>query len=189
MGSFSTSDYRIERHSGVCAETGRKIEPGETYMALVVEDGEGLARIDLSMEAWESKPETSPERCLACWRARAPRPNEKPRVFVDDGVLLELLERLGASGQSERASFRFVLMLILMRKKLLRYDRTERSRSGAASGEVSEWWVLTPKADPSKGPLGRWAEDRTIKVLDPHLDEAGISAATEQLGEILNAEL
>lgn len=187
MSAFSSSDYRIERHSGVCAETGRKIEPGETYIALVVEDGESLARIDLSLEAWEAYADNSAERCFGYWRAVAPQPDEKPKVFVDDTVLLELLKRLDDAAQSQRVAFRFVLMLILMRKKLLRYDKTERSTG--ADGQTREWWVLTPKADPTKGPLGRWAEDETIKVLDPHLDEEGIRAVTEQLGEILNAEL
>jgi len=187
MSAFSSSDYRIERHSGTCAETGRKIEPGETYIAMVVEGGEGLARIDLSLEAWEQLTEASVERCFGYWRAVAPHPDQKPRTFVDDGVLLELLHRLAEATEPQRVAFRFVLTLLLMRKKLLRYDKTERART--ADGEVREWWVLTPKADPSKGPLGRWAEDQTIKVLDPRLDEEGVRAVTEQLGEILNAEL
>jgi len=92
-------------------------------------------------------------------------------------------------------------MLILMRKKLLRYDRTERrpvpagvAASAAAESDSpapteADWWLLTPKLDLSKGPLGKWNEAETIAVMDPHLDDEQIRQVSEQIGEILNAEL
>ena len=83
-----------------------------------------------------------------------------------------------------------MLALILMRKKFLRYDGSER-REAQVYGETvtQQWWQLTPKLDPSKGPLGKWNEDQTVEVLDPGLDASRIEEVTQQLGEILEAEL
>lgn len=186
MSSFQSPPYQIDRPSGQCAATGRTLEPGETFVAALVEDESGgLRRLDFSVEAWEAGP--PPHTCFGVWRTTVPEPTRKRKPFVDDEVLMNLLRRLEDADQRQRLAFRFVLMLILMRKKLLRYDRTQRE-PGPDGGE-REWWVLTPKADLSKGPLGKWSDSETIRVLDPHLDEAAIGEVTEQLGEILNAEL
>ena len=105
---------------------------------------------------------------------------------------MNLLRRLADADQPQRIAFRFVLMLILMRKKLLRYDRTEHrpidDGTDASQPPTAEWWIVTPKADLSKGPLGKWS-DETIEVLDPGLDDDQIKQVTDQLGEVLNAEL
>lgn len=191
MTSFNASAYDIEKPSGLCAATGRQMEPGETYVAVLVEEGEGLKRIDLSLEAWREG--RRPDRMLASWQTTVPQPNERKRVFVDDEVLMNLLRRLEEAVEPQRLAFRFVLMLILMRKKLLRYDRTETRPSDGATADgdaaAADWWMLTPKLDLSKGPLGKWKDDEVIAVLDPHLDDEQIRQVGEQLGEILNAEL
>jgi len=204
MTSFNTSTYDIERPTGVCVVTGRRMEPGENFIAALVEEGEGLKRLDISTAAWDEG--RRPDRMLAFWQTTVPEPNEKKKVFVDDEVLMNLLRRLEDAEQPQRIAFRFVLMLILMRKKLLRYDKTERraipagvAASAATASEDSsadqpptteaDWWLLTPKLDLSKGPLGKWKEEETIAVMDPHLDDERIRQVGEQIGEILNAEL
>ena len=185
MSRMQPSSYDIERTTGQCAMTERPIEPGTAYMATLIEEGEELKRVDVSLEAWEAG--NRPKAIFSFWRAVVPMPNEKRRVFVDDEVLMNLLRRLEDATQPQRIAFRFVLMLILMRKKLLRYDATE-NREGDG-GETESWWKLTPKLDLSKGPLGKWSDSETIEVLDPHLNDEQVIAVTEQLGEILNAEL
>lgn len=185
MTQFNAPTYDVQRPTGQCAFTGRQFAPREPYMATLVEEGDLLRRVDVSLDAWQE--ERRPENVFCYWKAAAPEPNAKKKMFVDDEVLMNLLERLADADQPQRVAFRFVLALILMRKKLLRYDRTERQAE--ADGASQEWWVLTPKVDLSKGPLGRWDEARTFRILDPHLDEEGIRAVTDQLSEILQAEL
>ena len=196
MTQFSASGYDVPRTSGQCAATGRALEPGETYYATLVdvdpEAGEanalGMARVDISRQAWEQG--HRPERLFSYWKTTVPEPNAKKKLFVDDGVLLNLLHRLAEAQEPERLAFRYVLALILMRKRLLRYDGSER-RQAEADGErvEQEWWLLTPKKDPSKGPLGKWDDEQRIELLDPRLDEPQIEQVTRQLGEILQAEL
>jgi len=189
MTQFNAPTYDIERPTGTCAFTGRTLEPDEHYVATLVEDGDDLRRVDVSTEAWEEG--KRPEHLFSYWKAVVPQPEEKKKLFVDDEVLMNLLERLADAEQPQRIAFRFVLTLIMMRKKLLRYDKTDKRTVEGPEGQqvVEEWWLLTPKLDLSKGPMGKWDEDRTFEVLDPHLDEEGIRAVTEQLSQILQAEL
>jgi hypothetical protein len=179
MSQFNTPTYDIERPTGQCAFTARALEPDETYIATLIEvereDGTlGLKRIDVSNEAWEQG--GRPDGLFCFWKATVPVPEEKKKLLVDDDVLMNLFRRLEDADQDDRIAFRFVLALILMRKKLLRYESSEKRDNG-------EWWQLTAKA-PAEG-----AEREQLSVLDPHLDEQRIMKVTEQLGEILEAEL
>ncbi len=189
MSQFQSSGYEVERTTGTCAITGKTLEPHEVYMATLVEEGDDLKRIDIAMDAWDEG--KRPEHLFSYWRAVVPEPTEKKKLFVDDEVLMNLLRRLEDATQPQRVGFRFVLALILMRKKLLRYDRTERRLVNNPAGEDVEqqWWCMTPKLDLAKGPMGKWHDDETIEVLDPQLDEQQTRNVTEQLGEILHAEL
>src|SRR4051795_9913733 len=48
-----TSGYDVPRPAGVCAVSGRAIEPGEKFFAVVRETPTGLERLDVSPEAWD----------------------------------------------------------------------------------------------------------------------------------------
>ena len=190
MTQFNAPTYNIDRPTGQCAFTERQMAPGEEYVATLIEteDG-GLRRLDISPEAWDQG--RRPDHLFSYWKTIVPEPERKKKLFVDDEVLMNLLDRLADAEQPQRIAFRFVLALILMRKKLLRYDGAE-VRFPRVSGtrmEKQEWWRLTPKLNVNKGPMSKWDEERTIEVLDPRLDEQGIREVTDQLNQILQAEL
>lgn len=193
MSQFNAQTYSVEKTTGHCAFTERVLEPHEQYIATLIEEGDELKRIDISAEAWDEG--KRPENLFSHWKAIVPEPNEKKKVFVDDEVLLNLHARLADAEQPQRIAFRFVLTLILMRKKMLRYDKTIQ-RGGTATNEAGEetpvtldYWQLVPKLNPAKGPMSKWDNDTIIEVLDPSLDADGIRAVTDQLSEILESEL
>ena len=82
-------------------------------------------------------------------------------------------------------------------ERLLRYDRTTTQpnddrlvlREGESAPAKLSVWEMTPKADLSKGPMGRWDEPRTLEVVDPQLDQEQVQQVSEQLGQILETEL
>lgn len=190
MTTFNSPGYDLQRFTGRCAFTGRPLEVGQTYVATLVEDGETFRRVDVSVAAWDEG--RRPEQLFSFWKTVVPEPNAKKKLFVDDEVLFNLLQRLEDATQPQRLAFRFVLMLILLRKKLLRYDRTESRSAQGAEGEPAveqDWWVLTPKLDITKGPMSKWHDQARLHVLDPHLDDEGVRQVTEQLSDILQAEL
>ena len=161
--------YEVPRPAGVCAATGRAIAPGEKFVAAVRETPTGLERLDVSPEAW---PEFERANLLGFWQTVMPRPEQKAKkLFVDDEVLCTLFERLADTSEPAKVNFRFVLGLILMRKRLVIYETTR-------SEEGRDVWVVRLK--------GR--EDR-LDLVDPKLSEAQVAEVSQQLGEILNEEL
>ncbi|QDU71310.1 hypothetical protein [Mucisphaera calidilacus] len=196
MSSLNASAYELPRATGSCASTGRAFEPGEPYFAALVETETsaepsskpaapslGFARVDVSAEAWDSG--YRPERLFSFWKTTQPEPNAKKSPWADDSVLLDLLERLADTEDRKRLALRHVITLVLMRKKLLRYDGAEKHDEGDETRTV---WQLTPKLDPAKGPLGKWNEDRQISVLDPGLTEDDVALLIEQLGQIVEID-
>lgn len=189
MASPTGTDYKIEKASGVCAATGQTMEPGGVCFAALVEippenrepgDELGLKRLDVAETAWRDG--FRPDGLFSYWQTVVPEPNAKKKVFVDDAVLLSLLDRLADAQETPRQALRFVIALILLRKKMLRHDGTSREAGDPV-------WLLTPKLDPAKGPLGKWDDTKTQQVRDPGMDEEAIRAVTDQLGEVLAAEL
>jgi hypothetical protein len=103
-----------------------------------------------------------------------PAAEEKKKVFVDDEVLCTLFERLGEATEPAKVNFRFVLGLILMRKRLVIYE-SARHESENGGRDV---WVVRMK--------GR---DERLDLFDPKLDENQVLEVSQQLGQILNEEL
>lgn len=196
MNKFGTSSYDVEKPSGLCAATGEALVSGAACYSALVDippderepgDALGMRRVDVSAAAWEEG--HRPEHLFSFWKTAFPEPHAKKKTFVDDAVLLNLLRRLEEATEPQRLAFRYVVALILMRKKLLRYDGSDTQDDPEGDGPVQEWWNFTPKKDVTKGHFGKWSEDETICVLDPRLDESQIEQVTSQLGEVLEAEL
>lgn len=175
----SAPAYDIARTTGVCAASGAPLKPGDPIIVALCEReaDDGLDRLDFSAPAWDALPAEQKSRfdgrtIFAHWRAAHPEPHAKPKLLVDDDSLLDLFEQTsdeaGGSDDRRRATFRYVLGLILCRKRLL---VLERSEPGA---------ILVrrrTRKDETPAPLTR--------VEDPGLDEQTIVIATEQLGAAL----
>ncbi len=168
------AEYRVARPTGVCAATGERLDPGTVCVAALVEalDDDGFERRDYSLAAWDAA--GPPEGVFSYWKVTVPDPDRKQRILVDDAVLLYLFESLGGETRRKRLAYRFILGLILMRKKLLRYV----GRRG--QGE-DERWLLRPK--------GSAADQEPIEVVNPHLNDEDVRELTDQLGEVLRGEL
>ncbi len=161
------ADWEINRSLGQCCGSGRKLEFGEDYYAALVETEQGLQRRDFSGEYWEqAKP---PVYCF--WKTKLAAPDEKKRLFVSDDMLMAFFERLANETDPEKVSFRFVLALVLMRKRRLKYDATKMDAG-------RETWRLRVAGDTS-----------LAEVINPHLDETQIETLTSQIGQILQADL
>ena len=160
--------YEVARPHGRCHVTGAAIEPGTKFMAALRETPAGFERVDVLLDAW---PQFDRADVLAHWQTVMPRHEQKKKLFVDDQVLCELFERLGSATEPAKLNFRFVLGLILMRKRMVIYE-TSRVDEGR------EVWAVRFK--------GR---DERMDLVNPKLDEAQVQEVSQQLGEILNEEL
>jgi hypothetical protein len=98
-----------------------------------------------------------------------PEPGESKRRFIDDQALTDLFEQLGEGDPDpKRAAFRYVLALILVRKRLLRLE------PGDGRGGLLVRW---PKAPP---------EQASVHVADPGMTEDAVADVIEQLGGVLS---
>jgi len=178
MTRTSQPSYSIGRSPGRCAVTGRQLAPGEPYVAALVEReaGEGFERLEFTEEAWEGA--ARPERFFGYWRAVVPEPGGKPKLFVDDEALLELFDSLGeetAGGSPDRdqLALRFVLTLILLRKRLLRHVG-QRHRE-----DVREMLVRRKGDSPESAPAA---------VIDPSLHVSEVESIAAQLEPVLRGD-
>ena len=179
MSRFGT-DYQIARATGRCAATDRVLEPGSTCVATLCErtgatSDEGFERRDFSLDAWDSG--RRPDGLFSYWKTVVPHPDDKPRLVIDEAVLMELFERLASDQRPQRLAFRFVLGLILMRKKHLQVV-------GRETVQGTEFWLLQPRGiagiDPPPAP---------IRLANPQLSDDDVRSLIEQLSEILQSEL
>lgn len=166
-------EYEISKVSDLCRHCGREIAPGEELVATVVEADEQLERRDYCPACWEVvRAERDEADLFGLWRTRIPMPQEKKKLFVDDDLLVNFFERLDGSEDASRLSFRFVLALILMRKKVLVYDRSVKDEAGR------DVWRMHLRGD-----------ERPHEVIDPQMDDEKIADVSRRLGEILEGEL
>jgi hypothetical protein len=116
--------YQIQAPSRRCAATGRELRPGERfYTALIAEAGQ-LKRHDYAVEAWPGPPTAA----LSFWQARVPTTDGAAAPPpIDDEVLLEALDRLATNTTAEQVRFRYVVALLLMRRKRLKFEDTRKT--------------------------------------------------------------
>ena len=118
-------------------------------------------------EFWDQqKPEV-----YCFWRTKLPLAEQKKKLFIDDDMLMAFFERLAQETEQEKINFRFVLALVLMRKRLLKYE-SQQQRDGL------EVWHMKVAG----------TKDFT-DVVNPHLDESKIEELSSQMGEILKVDL
>ncbi|MEM8873979.1 MAG: hypothetical protein AAGD32_06940 [Planctomycetota bacterium] len=165
-----TASYSVTKPGGVCYVSGADIVPGTLFHSALRDTDEGLQRVDVLPGSWEAFDRNG---VIAHWQATMPEPTEKKKLLVDDAVLCDLFERLADSEEDDKRQFRFVLGLILMRKRLLAYDGSE--------GNV--WQMHWSNLGAAK------AHDGAVELHDPKLSQDQIADVSANLGEILNAEL
>ncbi len=169
--------FEVARATGVCAATGKPIKVGDKYVAALVErpGEEGLERQDFDAKEWKlgARPK-KPRTLFASWVATMPAPDAKKRVLVDDAALLEIFEQLEGVEEPKRISFRYVLALLLIRKRLLKYEETRRDHMGGRP-------VMVVKRASSS----RTAGIGDCEVVDPGMDEQATADAIEQLQAIM----
>ena len=171
MDRFRNSQS-IARPTGLCAITGENLLPNTQAIAVLCEreGDEHFDRFDYSLLAWEEK--GPPERIFSHWKYVVPDKNVKTGIIIDDEVLLDLFERLSNDERPQRIAFRYILALVLIRKRKLQLLNREKDEKG-------EKWLLR----------FRGTDADTIEVRNPGIAESEIQNLSDQLSEILQGDL
>ena len=178
MSLTAGSGYSVSRSTGVCAASGRPLSAGDKCVAVLVEvsgaSGEEMRRLDYSIDSWDSGARPTvigdrPCRVFATWRTAVATGEPKGKVVFDDAELMDLFEQLDGQSDPKKQSFRYVLALLLIRRRVLRYEgqRGDEMRLRRA------------------GPKALEQASDVIRVIDPKMDESAIEAAVEQIGALV----
>lgn len=117
-------DYEVERCTRHCAASGRELKEGEEfYSVLLAEKGE-VHRHDYASEAWSGPPEAA----LAWWKSHMPTREAKKGQLAPNEVMLQLFREL--EQVPEKADVRYVLALLLVRRRVLRQEEIEHDEAG-----------------------------------------------------------
>ena len=166
-----TKEYSFSKTSGQCNACKAAMVSEQEFMATIREAGDEILREDYCLDCWQAQPRDRQTDLLGVWRARVPKPDEKKKLFVDDELLTNFFQRLEGAEEPAKIAFRFVLALVLMRKKLLVYDRMTKA-------DGKEIWQMHFKGS-----------DQVQQVINPRMDEEKIARVSQDLGEILEGEL
>ena len=160
-------EWKVATPGGACAVCGKTFDQREDSWSALFGAEATFTRKDYCLACWKGPEEGS----FSFWRTKVKPKPAPPKRFVNDEVLLDFFERLCESEDDSKRKFRFIMAVLLLRKKLLR--ETSRRRD-----EISiVWKVEVPR-------LGK-----AFEVRDEGLTEPEIAEVLSQIGQVLNLEL
>ena len=165
-------EWNIQKFGSECGNCRQKFAEGDSLISAIFDRGEQFERKDYCPACWQK---VEPEKAhFSFWKTHVPTKEEERKLLVDDNVLLDFFMRL-ANEQGDqpehKAKFRYILALVLMRKKVLRFLDISRE-------DGREYIVL------------RYPREKLeFKVLDPGLTEEEADTVKEDLAQILNVDV
>jgi hypothetical protein len=156
-------EYQFEANTRRCAASGRDLQPGEKFYTVLLEQEGKFCRKDYSSEAWQGPPAGT----FSFWTGRIPSHAEDRRPPIDDEILLDCLERLEGETELTRLHFRYVVALLLLRRRMLKFEESNKE------GDTE---VLSL----------RCSRRRTLyRVINPQLTEVEIAATQDAVFQVL----
>jgi len=126
------ADWKIEKKGGGCSTCEKEFADGERLVSALVFQGEGLAREDHCPKCWTGshlEGEEAPESELFWWFTRHVL-GKKRSLQLDLASLEALFVSLEGREEIHVREVRYVLCLILMRKRRLKVEKIERGEEG-----------------------------------------------------------
>ncbi len=157
-------EYDVQRCTRQCAITGRELRAGEAFFSTLVAEGAALVRHDYACEAWSGPP----EGVMGWWKSRMPEATTKKAQLAPNDVILELFDQLAE--QDDKTDMRYVLALLLVRRRVARPEESETDEEGR------EWMMMyCPR------------REATLKTLVTMPTEERAAEIQEELGRLLYA--
>lgn len=117
-------EYEVARPTRKCAATGRELHEGETCYSVLVSEGARYRRVDYAPEAWNGPP----EKAVGWWRSKVPSKAPPRPKWAPHDVLLNLF--LSMEGRPAEGDRRYVLALLLIRRRIVRLEETQVDAQG-----------------------------------------------------------
>jgi hypothetical protein len=117
-------DYEVQRSTRHCTVTGREFAPGETYCSVLVAEGAELKRYDYAADAWPGPPDGA----VGWWKSQVPDRTTARKHWAPNDVMLNFWDELAE--QSDKQDMRYVLTLLLVRRRVFRLEEEKFDPAG-----------------------------------------------------------
>jgi hypothetical protein len=117
-------DYEVQHSSRHCSVTGREFAPGETYYSVLMVDGADLKRCDYAADTWQGPP----DEAVGWWKTEIPDRATARKHWAPNDVMLDFWDQLAE--QPDKQDMRYVLTLLLIRRRVFRLDEERQAPSG-----------------------------------------------------------
>lgn len=174
--AFNEPKYQIETSDFRCLKCGEEIPCEASYYSAVFYVEDAFRRRNFCPGCWQA----AAAGLFAYWKTKRPaQPTDQPRrVRFDTTLVFEFFRRLGEENSvdgpppGERDELRFVLSLLLVRKKILNFGN-------AYQVDGAETLKMTEKADPT----------RVYWVKNPEMNDEQLERVKVRIGELLQMQL
>lgn len=122
-------EWSIQNRADRCAATGVPFQDGDYFYTLLFEDGPGLRREDISEAAWKERNEN--QQPYSFWRSKYEAPPPAAPEPLARQTAEDLLRRYMGESSEQHAAARYLLAVMLERKKLLKEVEAKRTAEGA----------------------------------------------------------
>ncbi len=108
-------EFNIRPAAKCCAKTGQPFRSGDVCWSVLIEQNGMLVRQDYSSAAWEGPPSDA----IGHWRSQIAESTEIGRPKLDADSLFDYFLQLSDSPNIVQRQYRYVLALLLLRKRRL----------------------------------------------------------------------
>jgi hypothetical protein len=185
----AAEQWKVDRSAGACASCEKALGPGDTrFSALYEEPGDQnqqddqstLVRRDFCADCWPARQGGGE---FSFWRMVIPEPEEdenddgkrRRSKLIDTDTLLDILRDTPDSADPQKARFRFVIALMLMRRKKLKFVSIGRGPAPDGSGPRD---VLVLK-------MAGKGQKQTLEIADVKMSEEEMISAQDEVGTLI----
>jgi hypothetical protein len=122
------TEWKFTKRQPACRHCQRTFEDTEPHISALAVRGEEVAREDVCLACWKTQLSRGD---LFWWRTRHEE-GKKRGIALNLEALEALFTRLEGQAAGALAELRYVLCLVLMRKRKLKIERVERDADGEA---------------------------------------------------------
>ncbi|MGB8355367.1 MAG: hypothetical protein WCD79_15830 [Chthoniobacteraceae bacterium] len=112
------NEWEIKGRAEKCAVTEHLFQDGEYFYTLLFHDKAGFRRMDLSEEAWQQRNDNM--QPFSFWRSKFEPPPPAAPEALEKETAEDLLRRYMEDGHAQHANARYILSLMLERKRILK---------------------------------------------------------------------
>jgi len=112
------TNYHLQSPARVCAATGRELKAGERVFSVLRDENGQFVRTDYAADAWPGPPAGA----VAWWVGRVPGAGRPAKPTINDDLLVDCFEHLSSTTDPARVRFRYVVALLLMRRKRFKFE-------------------------------------------------------------------